>query len=72
MTTQMYLLADAARTLDRKPYQIAYAITSGLVPDVGLRIGGRRVFRAADIERLRRHFSNKDESLIANRQKETR
>lgn len=70
MTTQLYLLADAAKAVGVKPYQIAYVLTSGLVPDVDLRIGGKRIFQAADIERLRIHFSKKMNHLLPNGRKE--
>jgi hypothetical protein len=52
-----YLLRDAARLLKQKPYQIAYAISVGLVPEPALRISNKRIFMAEDIERLRAHFA---------------
>jgi hypothetical protein len=55
MKEQM-LLNEVARLLGKRPYQITYAITSGAVEDVSLRLGGRRIFQPADIERLARHF----------------
>jgi DNA-binding transcriptional MerR regulator len=56
MNQKHYLLAEVARLLNVRPHQIAYAITNRLVPEPALRIGGRRVFQAEDIERLRNHF----------------
>jgi hypothetical protein len=56
MTRQHYLLRDVARRLGVKPYQIAYALSVGLVEEPGLRIANKRVFQADDIERLAAHF----------------
>lgn len=39
-----------------RPHQIAYALANRLVPEPALRIGGKRVFLAEDIERLRAYF----------------
>jgi hypothetical protein len=40
----------------KRPHQITYAITSGLLPEPKVRIGGRRVFQDEDIERIARYF----------------
>lgn len=50
------LLNDVARLLGVKGYQIAYALTNGLVPEPALRISNKRVFEQKDIERLAEHF----------------
>ena len=52
--TTMYLLSDVARLMRKRPHQITYAITSGLLPEPELRMGGRRVFQKQDIERIAR------------------
>ena len=52
----MMILSEVAKFLGKKPYQVVYAITSGAVEDVSLRIGGRRIFQPADIQRLAEHF----------------
>jgi hypothetical protein len=57
--TEYYLLNEVARRLQVRPHKVVYAITSGQVEDVGLRIGGRRIFRPSDIQRLARHFGVK-------------
>jgi hypothetical protein len=56
MKNEHYLLNEVARRLQVRPHKVVYAITSGQVEDVGLRIGGRRIFRPGDVQRLARHF----------------
>ena len=51
-----YLLRDVARLLKVKPYQIAYALSVGLVPEPELRISNKRIFEEEDVERLAKHF----------------
>jgi hypothetical protein len=59
MKKEHYLLNEVARRLRVRPHKVVYAITSGQVEDVALRIGGRRIFRPGDIQRLARHFGVK-------------
>ncbi len=56
MKKEHYLLRDVAKVLKVKPYQIAYALSVGLVPEPQLRISNKRVFQAEDIARLAEHF----------------
>lgn len=58
---EQLILSDVARLLNKKPYQIVYSIVSGQVPDVKLRLGGKRIFRPGDIQNLRRHFGIKEQ-----------
>jgi DNA-binding transcriptional MerR regulator len=51
-----FLLRDVARLLKVKSYQIAYALSVGLVAEPELRIANKRVFQPEDIERLAEHF----------------
>jgi DNA-binding transcriptional MerR regulator len=51
-----YLLRDVARLLKVKPYQIAYALSVGLVEEPQLRISNKRVFQEEDVHRLAAHF----------------
>jgi hypothetical protein len=53
---QHFLLGEAARLLRLKSYQVQYALTTGLVEEPKLRIGGKRVFQADDLHRLAAHF----------------
>jgi len=55
MTTQLFSLKDIAARLKRKPYQIAYLLTTGQIKEPR-RIGGKRVFTANDLKRLAKHF----------------
>ena len=56
MTKEHFLLREVAKRLGVKPYQIAYALSVGLVEEPELRISNKRIFREKDIERLARHF----------------
>jgi hypothetical protein len=39
--SKLYLLSDVARLMRKRPHQITYAITSGLLPEPKVRMGGR-------------------------------
>jgi DNA-binding transcriptional MerR regulator len=54
--SKLYLLSDVARLMRKRPHQITYAITSGLLPEPKVRMGGRRVFQDEDIERIAQYF----------------
>jgi hypothetical protein len=56
LMSKFVLLSDVARLMKKRPHQITYAITSGLLPEPEMRIGGRRVFQAEDVERIARYF----------------
>ena len=51
-----YLLNEAAKMLGVPHYRIAFALTTGLVEEPPMRIGGKRIFRPEDIRRLAAHF----------------
>jgi len=53
---QHWSLKDVARLLKKKPYQIAYALSVGQVPEPELRIANKRVFQRKDVQRLAKHF----------------
>ena len=53
---KLYLLSDVARLMRKRPHQITYAITSGLLPEPQMRMGGRRVFLDEDIQRIAEYF----------------
>ena len=55
MNDEQLLLAEAARRIGVKPYQITYAISNNLVADVP-RIGNRRIFCNEDLQRFADHF----------------
>lgn len=54
---KLFLLSEVAGVLRKRPWQITYAITSGIVPEPKLRIGNKRIFVEEDIERLAAHFA---------------
>ena len=56
MTKKHFLLKDVAQMLKVKPYQIAYALSVGLVEEPKLRISNKRIFQEDDIQRLAAHF----------------
>jgi hypothetical protein len=60
---KVFLLGEVARLLKRRPHQVAYAISSGLVPEPKLRIGNKRILQAEDMKRLEMYFvtSNKED-----------
>jgi len=53
---KVFLLNEVAKLFKMRPHQVAYAISSGLVPEPKLRIGNKRIFQADDIKRLAVHF----------------
>lgn len=53
---KVLLLSEVARLFKMRPHQVAYAISSGLVPEPKLRIGNKRIFQSDDIKRLAVHF----------------
>jgi DNA-binding transcriptional MerR regulator len=50
--SEFALLADVARTLGCQPHRIVYLLSSGQVPEPALRLGNRRIFTRADIDRI--------------------
>ena len=50
--TDYFLLGDVARILRCQPYQIVYLLTTRQVPEPRLRIGNKRIFTIADMQRL--------------------
>ena len=64
MKKKHYLLREVARLLKVKPYQIAYALSVGLVEEPKLRISNKRVFQEDDIQKLAAHFGVELKSRI--------
>jgi hypothetical protein len=50
--TELFSMKDVARILRVQPYQIAYLLNTNRVPEPQVRLGTRRAFSAADIQRL--------------------
>ncbi len=70
MMKKHYLLREVSRLLKVKPYQIAYALSVGLVPEPELRISNKRVFQADDVQKLATHFGVDLGGKSANRKKD--
>lgn len=58
-------LKDVSRLLQIQPYRIQHAFVTGAIPETRLRISGRRIFEAADVQRLAVHFGVKLEAETA-------
>jgi len=58
--TELFTTGEVSKLLAIKPYQLTYVLSLGIVPEPK-RLSGRRLFTKTDIERLRQHFSSKDE-----------
>jgi len=54
--TRAWSLQDVSRLLNVRASRIHYALITRAVEEPRLRIGNRRVFEAADVERLAAHF----------------
>jgi hypothetical protein len=52
MNEQLLSLREVASLLHVQPYQIAYLLTTGRVPEPKVRLGNRRAFAKEDIQRL--------------------
>ena len=50
--TDFFLLGDVARILRCQPYQIVYLLSTRQVAEPELRIGNKRVFTIADVQRI--------------------
>ena len=57
--TAVLALKDVSRFLGVQPYRIQHAFIIGAVPEPERRISGRRIFEAADVQRLAVHFKVK-------------
>ena len=53
MTQTHYILHEVAKTVGRKPYQIAYMISNGELDEPKLRIGNRRIFTHDEVVRIK-------------------
>ncbi len=52
MNNDLFSMREVARILRVQPYQIAYLLNTNRVPEPQVRLGNRRGFAAADIQRL--------------------
>jgi len=54
--TELLSLRDCAKRLGVKSHRIAYAHEAGLLPDVQLRVAGKRIYTPADVKRVAAYF----------------
>lgn len=52
MAQQLYLISDVSRMLDVPAHRIAYLFMTRKLSEPRLRLGNRRVFSRADVERV--------------------
>ncbi len=62
MVKTLFLLNDAAKQIGVKPYQLAYAVSSGLLPEPSLRLGNKRIFTESDVRDAKRYFAAKQQT----------
>ena len=53
---KFYALGDVARLLRVQGYQIAYAISTGALPEATCRIANKRCFTEDDVMKIAQHF----------------
>ena len=53
---ELLSLRDCARRLGVASHRIAYAHEAGLLPDVHLRVAGKRIYTTADLRRVAEYF----------------
>ena len=54
MTQQLFLISDVARQLNVPPHRVAYLFMTRKLPEPGLKLGNRRIFTLADMQRIAR------------------
>lgn len=59
MNKEHYLLGEVAKEIGRKPFQIVYLLTNGIIEEPKLRIGGKRIFSHQEIESIRKIMDEK-------------
>ena len=65
MKDQM-LLNEVAKVVGVKPYQIAYRITCGEIPEPKARFNNHRVFTRKDVDQIQKYFAGKTAKKEAN------
>lgn len=52
MAQQLFLISDVARMLGVPPHRVAYQFMTRKLPEPSLKLGNRRVFTLADVQRV--------------------
>ncbi|MBM3995581.1 MAG: hypothetical protein FJ303_15725 [Planctomycetes bacterium] len=59
MPQTQFILNEVAKIAGVKPHAITYAITAGHIPEPPLRIAGKRIFSAKEVESIKTYFENR-------------
>ena len=60
MKQTQFILNEVAKIVGVKAHVIAYAISSQTLPEPKLRIAGKRVFSAKEVEAIKTYFENRN------------
>lgn len=60
MKQTQFILNEVAKIVGVKAHVIAYAISSHTLPEPKLRIAGKRVFSAKEVENIKTYFENRN------------
>lgn len=55
----LYSIKEVAKILKKQPYQIAYVLETGRVPEPKVRLGNRRAFDMDEIKAMLDYFETK-------------
>ncbi len=59
MTKNQFILSEVAKIAGVKAHVVAYAISSGSLPEPCLRIAGKRIFSTKEVEAIKKYFANR-------------
>ncbi len=59
MKQTQFILNEVAKIVGIKAHVIAYAISAGHLPEPKLRIFGKRVFSAKEVQAIKKYFANR-------------
>jgi len=60
MPQTQFILNEVAKIAGVKSHVVAYAISSGHLPEPCLRIAGKRIFSTKEVEQIKKYFSNRN------------
>lgn len=64
MPQTQFILNEVAKIVGVKSHVVAYAISSGHLPEPCLRIAGKRIFSTKEVEAIKRYFQNRPKKEI--------
>ena len=59
MPQTQFILSEVAKIATVKSHVVAYAISSGHLPEPCLRIAGKRIFSTKEVEAIKKYFQNR-------------